>query len=67
MTRKYTLSPAALAVRKAASKAAAEVRPPGRTWTTVKIDTATREAVAAQRKGREGLGATIRRKFGAGK
>lgn len=61
--RKYTMSPAAHAVRKAASKAAAEVRPPGRGWHTVRVDSATHAAIIAERRGTEGLGAVIRRKY----
>ena len=61
---KYTMSRAAHAARKAASARAAAVRPAGKSWHTVRVDSATHEAIAAERQGTEGLGTTLRRKYG---
>jgi len=62
--RKYTMSPAAHDVRREASARAAELRPKGRAWHTVRVDSATHAAIQAERQGTEGLGATLRRKYG---
>lgn len=57
----YTMSPKAHAVRKAASAKAAKLRPPGRTWRTVRVDDKTLTRIKAQRKGEESLADTVSR------
>ena len=64
MTKKYTMSPAAHAVRKAASAKAAKARPPGKRWKTVSLDEALVQAIAATQHEGESLAAAIRRKYG---
>lgn len=58
---KYTMSPAAHAVRKAASAKAADVRPAGRTWHTVRIDSATLACIKFNQRPGESLANVIYR------
>lgn len=63
MTRKYTMSKLAYAARKKASIKAAAVRPAGRVWRTVRIDSATLEKIEAARRDGESLNDVIGKHF----
>ena len=63
--RKYTMSPRAYEVRKAASAKAVETRPAGKRWHTVSVDADTLAAIDSTRTDGESISSAIRRRFTA--